>query len=387
MSRTSCIVHEPRQAIAIIRADYYQLMERDTCAAALLNLFEYWANAALAADPNDERPWVGARPIREFEQMLLGISTDKQIRKRLSVLEARRFIQVQTPALRGAAKSYRVMIPEIQQALAGCLTDGRAMGCGHLTNERRLLGSHDQGRIGQMTHKPVVKQPAERRSNNQALKKISQEFKKEEESDSLSFEKSNPMPDALSNNEPQPVHVGTVFYGQRPESVACSQHPVETRRKLGKIAPVHQRLDMVSHGFGQWWVGPGLNDFDENLVQACRNRKRKFQQPDSVSDAKTYINNMLKNEDWGNFALRCEEAEELRERAAHRLATPVRKTQYGNKPRNRSPFVRSEKERHSCALGLARFKVSRGDIARAKAIAQQFGFKLADIGLMQGQIA
>ena len=66
MSRESCIAHQPKQAIAIIRTDYYRLMERDACGAALLHLFEYWANAAIAAEPDVERPWVGARPIREF---------------------------------------------------------------------------------------------------------------------------------------------------------------------------------------------------------------------------------------------------------------------------------------------------------------------------------
>ena len=66
-SRESCITHSAKQAIAIVRQDYYELMERDACAAALLNIFEYWANAALAAKPSNSRPWVGERPIREFE--------------------------------------------------------------------------------------------------------------------------------------------------------------------------------------------------------------------------------------------------------------------------------------------------------------------------------
>ena len=97
MSRDSCITpcikHRAKQAIAIVRQDYYELMNRDACAAALLNIFEYWANGAIAAEATIQRPWVGARPIREFEQMLLGIATDKQIRQRLVLLEARGFIQ------------------------------------------------------------------------------------------------------------------------------------------------------------------------------------------------------------------------------------------------------------------------------------------------------
>ena len=118
MSRESCIAHPPKQLLAIIRQDYYELTGRDACAAALLNIFEYWANAAIANDPSIERPWVGDRPIREFEQMLLGIATDKQIRQRLQRLEGMGFIQTRVPARRGAAKAYRVLLPEIQQALS-----------------------------------------------------------------------------------------------------------------------------------------------------------------------------------------------------------------------------------------------------------------------------
>ena len=69
------------------------------------------------------------------------------------------------------------------------------------------------------------------------------------------------------------------------------------KMELRAIAPGHKRLEMVAHGFGQWWVGPGLNDFDEFLIKACQKRKRKLQQPDSVGDAKTFINNMLKGGD------------------------------------------------------------------------------------------
>ena len=194
MSRESCIAHPPKQLLAIIRQDYYELTGRDACAAALLNIFEYWANAALAHDPTVERPWVGPRPIREFEQRLLGIATDKQIRKRLAQLEARGFIQTQRPARRGAAKGYRVMVPEIQQALVGHLTHegaaGRPGSAGHLTGEGQGLQSFDQSAIGCLTHRPVVKQPIKLRSNDRALKKDLKELK-EDRKDRYSHEMRN----------------------------------------------------------------------------------------------------------------------------------------------------------------------------------------------------
>ena len=187
MSRESCITHRPKQAIAIVRQDYYELMDRDACAAALLNIFEYWANAAIAVDVTTERPWVGARPIREFEQMLLGIATDKQIRKRLALLEARGFIRTQVPAKRGAAKAYQVLVPEIQQALVGQMTEleiiprSNNQCCfGQMTDDDRLLRSNNQQTFGQMTDDPSVKQPILLRSNDRALKNKTKEFKKED---------------------------------------------------------------------------------------------------------------------------------------------------------------------------------------------------------------
>ena len=78
---------------------------------------------------------------------------------------------------------------------------------------------------------------------------------------------------------------------------------------------------------------------------------------------------MLRNEDWGNFSLRCEEAKALRKRSTK----PVKLPQAPAAPRC-SPFERTEAERRDCAMGLAQFKLSKG--LAAQAIAQQFGFSL-----------
>ena len=86
------------------------------------------------------------------------------------------------------------------------------------------------------------------------------------------------------------------------------------KQQIRFLAPGHKRPEMVAHGVGHWWIGPGLNDFDPHLIQACQNRKRKFQQSDTLADAKTFINNMIRNGDWANFALRCDEALALRQR-------------------------------------------------------------------------
>ena len=398
MSRESCIAHPPKQLLAIIRQDYYELTGRDACAAALLNIFEYWANAALANDPTVERPWVGPRPIREFEQRLLGIATDKQIRKRLAQLEERGFIQTQRPARRGAAKGYRVMVPEIQQALVGHLTHegaaGRPDSAGHLTGEGQGLQSFDQSAVGCLTDRPVVKQPIKLRSNDRALKKDLKELKenrkerkKEERAErtfsALSAKHDLPSPAKTPPAEgSEPILVGTVTYSQPPEKIDYAElwetDPGLAKSRLRQIAPGHKRPEMVAHGLGHWWVGPGLNDFDPALIKACQNRKRKFQQSDSPGDAKTYLNNMLRNGDWGNLTLRCDEAVALRERAAE---LPLARAAAKPGITSRSPFERSAQERRASALGLACFKLSQGLTQQALALAQQFGLSMAELGL------
>jgi hypothetical protein len=387
MSRESCIAHRPKQALAIVRQDYYELTGRDACAAALLNIFEYWANAALAHDPTVERPWVGERPIREFEQLLLGIATDKQIRKRLAWIEEQGFIRTRQPAKRGAAKAYQVNVPEIQQALIAQLTDedkplrsNDRYPFGQITDEEMTARSNDQPALGQMTDSPSVKQPITLRSNDRALKKIPLEFKPERNQEAIfDFDSKLASHKQASPVAVAPIPVGSVAYAQSPETIDLSelwgQNPGMAKHQIRLLAPGHKRPEMVAHGVGHWWIGPGLNDFDEHLIQACRNRKRKFQQSDSVGDAKTYINNMIRNGDWANFALRCDEAIALRERA---IALPVARA--GDPSASgRSPFERSPAERRESALGLARFKVSQGLTEQAWAIARQFGLTPAEV--------
>ena len=86
---------------------------------------------------------------------------------------------------------------------------------------------------------------------------------------------------------------------------------------------------------------------------------------------------MIRNGNWANFALRCDEAALLRERA---IELPrVRAVEPGGT--GRSPFERSLAERRDSALGLARFKVAQRLTEQALALAQQFGLSSAELGL------
>ena len=177
---------------------------------------------------------------------------------------------------------------------------------------------------------------------------------------------------------------GIVKYQKPPDEIDLAdlwaRNPGLAKMQLLAIAPGHKRSKMVAHGFGKWWIGPKLNDFDEFLIAACQKRKQKLDQPDSIGDAKTYINNMLKAEDWANLSLRCEEAEDLRRRAssvksvAHSVPAPAARTDLAN---------RNQAEQREAVIGLAKYKVSQGDVSSAQAIADSHQIPYAEIGLAE----
>ena len=76
---------------------------------------------------------------------------------------------------------------------------------------------------------------------------------------------------SIETKEPEAENFqfGVVTYRQPPDEIDYADlwatNPGMAKMELRVIAPGHKRLDMVAHGFGQWWVGPGLNDFDEHF--------------------------------------------------------------------------------------------------------------------------
>ena len=191
---------------------------------------------------------------------------------------------------------------------------------------------------------------------------------------------------SIETKEPEAENFqfGVVTYRQPPDEIDYADlwatNPGMAKMELRAIAPGHKRLEMVAHGLGRWWVGPGLNDFDKCLIKACQQRKRKLEQHDSIGDAKTFINNMQKLGDWPNFSLRCEEAEKLRDRVlcTHNLTQIVESTSTSS---SANALERSRAEQRAASVGLAKFKVSQGNIARAKEIAELCGIPYVDIGL------
>ena len=130
-------------------------------------------------------------------------------------------------------------------------------------------------------------------------------------------------------------------------------------------------------------AGPGLNDFNGFLIKACQKRKRKLQQPDSIGDAKTFINNMLKSGDWANFSLRCDEAKKLcayAEIIENGSQTATATLSSANSSAN--TLSRSKAEQREVSVGLAKFKLSQGNTTRAKEIADLYSIPYSEIGIV-----
>jgi hypothetical protein len=62
--RESCIQHRHGSAFVQIRSDYQDLVDGDTVAAAILSIFEYWANGMIAVNPalaDKSEIWLGKK--------------------------------------------------------------------------------------------------------------------------------------------------------------------------------------------------------------------------------------------------------------------------------------------------------------------------------------
>ena len=86
MSRSSCIRHPEKEPLVILRQSYVELCQNNHCAAALLNLFEYWHNIKLAISTkhkklNDIAEAHGDR--RVHDESLLQFNSQDEIREQL----------------------------------------------------------------------------------------------------------------------------------------------------------------------------------------------------------------------------------------------------------------------------------------------------------------
>jgi len=116
MTRTSCIAHKASQQVVIIREDYLSMCDGNHCAAALLNVFEYWMTykldhrdqaqienkiaAAGGAALIDDDLWV-YKTTDNLKDELLGLFADTKITIALTILKNKGFITTRNNPLYG----------------------------------------------------------------------------------------------------------------------------------------------------------------------------------------------------------------------------------------------------------------------------------------------
>lgn len=110
MSRTSCIPHPEGERLILIGKWQLEACQKDACAAALLNLFEYWHNIKLeqrsqAKSHNDIAERHGEKgnqftgllqwhKSEQLEDALLNIFNKRRIQAAIELLENLKFISV-----------------------------------------------------------------------------------------------------------------------------------------------------------------------------------------------------------------------------------------------------------------------------------------------------
>ncbi|ESA38514.1 hypothetical protein N836_31735 [Leptolyngbya sp. Heron Island J] len=311
--------------MAVIRQDYYDITA-DAVASALINFFEFRANGVISSNSNQansEDIPLGEISIKEFQEALLGLSTDKQIRKRLDYL-------IQQKIVSRAKKTGRVTefvfhIGNTQSAIdhPGQMT---APYPGHLTKEPR---SNDQ--------RTPVKQPHQPRSNDRSsIYKNNLKEKEERKKDPSPFEKPATQPEEINSsvqineqnsgqtgsasldlgqaksvgkdqggNVPPPPKVGVVTYKQSPESIDLSElwevAEYEAKAKARALAPGHRHPALVAHGLGDIWVGPNVSDFDAGLLALIAKNKKTGNHPDNRAACVTFITRAIRDADWAKL--------------------------------------------------------------------------------------
>ncbi|ESA37730.1 phage replication protein [Leptolyngbya sp. Heron Island J] len=121
-----------------------------------------------------------------------------------------------------------------------------------------------------------------------------------------------------SENDSQNLKIGIVTYKQLPETIDLAEvwelAEYEARRQAREIAPKHKHPQVVAHGLGQIWLGPGQNDFDEDLLQILKRQKQKVNQPCDRADCINMLWNLISGKRWSQISNHWDSAVEIKRR-------------------------------------------------------------------------
>ena len=112
--KISCIVRSAQDPFLMLRSSYVELLDGDHCAAALLSVLEYWANADLSSA---EEIRARRATIRSFAEALMGLYKDRSIRDALARLEGAKFVRVSGKVRAPKGRFYAIDPTAVNKAL------------------------------------------------------------------------------------------------------------------------------------------------------------------------------------------------------------------------------------------------------------------------------
>jgi hypothetical protein len=122
---------------------------------------------------------------------------------------------------------------------------------------------------------------------------------------------------------------------------------IETRMNAG-LRP-HRYPELVEQGLGELWVGPQWNDFDERLLQAAARYLKMRELPCGAMEARNYVKNRIKQQDWGALEDRWAEA-------VNYVEQPISSSVFVAPP----PSVPMSKEEIQSGIALLRQSLANG---------------------------
>lgn len=134
MTKTHCITHPGGAELVMIREEYFAICDKNHCAAALLNVFEYWTDIKIGqreqaeaeneiaqagnASPIESDLWI-YKSIPDLRKELLGLFGVSKIGKALDLLTAKGFIDSRNNPKYGWDRTlqYEFKIENVQKAI------------------------------------------------------------------------------------------------------------------------------------------------------------------------------------------------------------------------------------------------------------------------------
>ena len=134
-----------------------------------------------------------------------------------------------------------------------------------------------------------------------------EEIKKEKEIEEKPFSLESETEEDVEPGERSPEEAIATPNAQHP------QNPPKRRDHFAERAanPGHKYPQLLREGLSNIWIGPGWTDFDSHAERAAIAHLKKHNLPSQLGDAKRYISNLIRAQDWGKLSVLAQESEAL----------------------------------------------------------------------------